>query len=232
MNLRSLIPRLSRSGQAVVIAPTAPPSAMSGHTMMKYCHALRCSTHRLMWSLCRIRTLSPCPRRPPCKRVMGIEPALSAWELDCHVSLTTAPQVSRRPRLSVGTRQVPLLTLPSGTQRARCQVRTNAFDRFCVREPCRSRLLSHLGNDLRRMVRTRPLVSVAVSGDRYSVGYSVAREHVVSDSRLRRQLAARSATCTDGERTRRLVHIWSADTQVLPSRQVATDATARCTPRR
>jgi hypothetical protein len=40
-------------------------------------------------------------------------------------------------------------------------------------------------SDLLRVVRTRPLVSVAVSGDRYSVGYSVAHGHVVSDSRLR-----------------------------------------------
>ena len=48
-------------------------------------------------------------------------------------------------------------------------------DRFCVRERYRPRLLSYLGNDLRRVVRTCPLVSVAVSGDRYSVGYSVAR---------------------------------------------------------
>jgi hypothetical protein len=51
-------------------------------------------------------------------RVMGIEPALSAWELDGHASRTGALQVSRHLRLSVRTRQVPLLTLPSGTQRA------------------------------------------------------------------------------------------------------------------
>jgi hypothetical protein len=44
---------------------------------------------------------------------------LSAWELDCHVSLTSGPQVRRHLRLSVGTRHVPLLTLRSGTQRAR-----------------------------------------------------------------------------------------------------------------
>jgi hypothetical protein len=50
------------------------------------------------------------------------EPALLAWELECHTSLATAPQVRRHLRLSVGTRQMPLLTLPSGTQRARCQV--------------------------------------------------------------------------------------------------------------
>ncbi len=34
-------------------------------------------------------------------------------------------------------------------------------------------MLSYLGNDLMRVVRTRQLVSVAVSGDRYSVCYSV-----------------------------------------------------------
>jgi hypothetical protein len=48
-------------------------------------------------------------------------------------------------------------------------------DVFLIRELCQPRLLSYLGNDLRRVVRTRPLVSVAVSGDRYPVGYSVAR---------------------------------------------------------
>jgi hypothetical protein len=34
-------------------------------------------------------------------------------------------------------------------------------------------MLSYLGNDELQVVRIRPLVSVAVSGDRYSVGYSV-----------------------------------------------------------
>jgi hypothetical protein len=51
--------------------------------------------------------------------VTGIEPALSAWELDCHASLTIAQQVTQHLRLSVGTPQVPLMTLPTGTQRAR-----------------------------------------------------------------------------------------------------------------
>lgn len=36
-------------------------------------------------------------------------------------------------------------------------------------------MLSRLGNDLREVVRMRPLVSVAVSGDRYSLSYSVTR---------------------------------------------------------
>lgn len=45
-------------------------------------------------------------------------------------------------------------------------------DCFLIRELRRLRMLSHLGDGLRRVVRTRPLVSVAVAGDRYSVGYS------------------------------------------------------------
>jgi pimeloyl-ACP methyl ester carboxylesterase len=44
---------------------------------------------------------------------------LSAWELDCHASVTKAPQVSRHYRLSVSDRHVPNLTLQSGTQPAR-----------------------------------------------------------------------------------------------------------------
>ena len=48
-------------------------------------------------------------------------------------------------------------------------------DLFRVRDLSQPRLLSYLGNDLRWAVRTRQLMSVAVSGDRYSVGYSVAR---------------------------------------------------------
>src|SRR5262249_49208481 len=48
---------------------------------------------------------------------------LSAWESDCHVSLTTAPQVRWHLGLSVGTRQVPLFPLLSGTQRARARGR-------------------------------------------------------------------------------------------------------------
>jgi hypothetical protein len=47
--------------------------------------------------------------------------ALSSRELDRHTSLTTAPQIRRHPRLSVATRQGPLLTLPSGTERARAR---------------------------------------------------------------------------------------------------------------
>ena len=54
--------------------------------------------------------------------VHGSLAELSAWELDCHASLTTTPQVSRRLWLSAGTRQVPFLTPLSGTQRTRCQV--------------------------------------------------------------------------------------------------------------
>jgi len=53
------------------------------------------------------------------ERVTGIEPALSAWELACHASVTGALQVSGHLRLSVSSRRVPALTPLSGTQRAR-----------------------------------------------------------------------------------------------------------------
>jgi hypothetical protein len=42
----------------------------------------------------------------------------SAWELVCQASLTGALQVNRHLRLSVSGRRVPVLTSPSGTQRA------------------------------------------------------------------------------------------------------------------
>ena len=44
-------------------------------------------------------------------------------------------------------------------------------DRFRVREFVGA-LLSYLGNDVPRVVRRRPLACIAVSGDRYSFGYS------------------------------------------------------------
>ena len=90
-------------------------------------------------------------------------------------SPTGALQVSRHLRLSVSGRRVPVLAPPSGAQRGRMPPRSVSADFFRVREGGRAHLLSYLGNDLWRVVRTRPLVSVAVSGDRYSVGYSVAR---------------------------------------------------------
>jgi hypothetical protein len=51
-------------------------------------------------------------------------------------------------------------------------------------------MLSYLGNDLLRAIRTRPLVSVAVSGDRYSVGYSAPRERVACGWRQRSRRSA------------------------------------------
>jgi hypothetical protein len=47
-------------------------------------------------------------------------------------------------------------------------------DRFRVRELRQAPMLLYLGTDMLRVVRTRPLVPVAVSGDRYSASYSVA----------------------------------------------------------
>jgi hypothetical protein len=69
----------------------------------------------------------------------------SAWELDCHVSLTTASQIRWHLRLTVDTRQVPLVTLPSGTQWARCQLGPGSTYRcVCgvslVRESARERV--------------------------------------------------------------------------------------------
>ena len=55
--------------------------------------------------------------------------ALSAWELDCHAVVARTSQVSDWFRLSVSNRQVPLLTLPSGTQRAR---RSSEADRWAT----------------------------------------------------------------------------------------------------
>jgi len=76
------------------------------------------------------------PRLPPpgiTLRSTDYSYRLSAWELDCHASLTTAPPVRRHLRLSVGTRQVPLLTLLSGTQHA-AESEPNALDLFLIRE--------------------------------------------------------------------------------------------------
>ena len=53
------------------------------------------------------------------ERVTGIEPALSAWELACHASLTSTLQVRRHLWLSASVRRVPVSTPLSGTQRAR-----------------------------------------------------------------------------------------------------------------
>src|SRR5690348_2060882 len=58
--------------------------------------------------------------------------------------------------------------------------RAGLKDRFRVRELCRPRLLSYLVCELRPIVRWRPRASVAVGGGRYSVGYSVAREHLMA----------------------------------------------------
>jgi hypothetical protein len=45
-------------------------------------------------------------------------------------------------------------------------------DHFCVRECYLPLMLSYLHPKLLEMVRTRPLVPVAVGRDRYSFGYS------------------------------------------------------------
>jgi hypothetical protein len=45
-------------------------------------------------------------------------------------------------------------------------------------------MLSSPGTDLRCLVRIRPLASVAVSGDPYSVSYSVAREYLLPGTNI------------------------------------------------
>ena len=101
----------------------------------------------------------------------GIEPALSAWELDCQASLTSAPQLRPHLKLSASVRQVLLLTLPSGTQRARTS-EVHDLDRFLIREVPDALMLSRLVDYLRLVIRVRPQVSVPVSGDRHSGSYS------------------------------------------------------------
>jgi hypothetical protein len=49
----------------------------------------------------------------------NVDVALSAWELDSQAVAARTSQVSGWFRLSLSNRQVPLLTLLSGTQRAR-----------------------------------------------------------------------------------------------------------------
>ena len=70
----------------------------------------------------------------------------------------------------------PLSRSPPATHVAWWGRSSGRLDSFLIREIFRLFLLSYLANELLRVVRLCPLVSVAVSGDRYSVGYSVVRE--------------------------------------------------------
>ena len=63
-------------------------------------------------------------------------------------------------------RECPLNLVASGPSVAR------SSDRFRVRELHLPLMLSYLRSELPHVVHTCPLVSAAVSGDRYSVGYS------------------------------------------------------------
>lgn len=58
--------------------------------------------------------------------------------------------------------------------RARTPAKTCLKDLFFIRKFLQSIVLSYLGTDLLQVVRPRPLASVAVNRDRYSVGYSAA----------------------------------------------------------
>ena len=81
----------------------------------------RQSARRLATAQCLQFRLGPIRGCQPVSRC-----AMSAWELPCHTSPTSLLRVNTLLRLSVGTRQMPLLTLPSGMQRA------TAADRFAL----------------------------------------------------------------------------------------------------
>jgi hypothetical protein len=49
----------------------------------------------------------------------GIEPALSAWELACHASMTSIIRINRSKLVHATDRQIPPLCVRSGTWRAR-----------------------------------------------------------------------------------------------------------------
>jgi hypothetical protein len=70
-----------------------------------------------------------------------------------------------------GYRLMSAVTALSG-HATRRQMGTNDLDRFRVREWCLLLMLSYLHLALLRLVRARPLVSVAVGRGRYSAGYS------------------------------------------------------------
>ncbi len=61
------------------------------------------------------------------ERVTGIEPALSAWELDCQASADLSVAGQPPCSLPLSTRWLPLLTLPSGTRRARAAFYDRSF---------------------------------------------------------------------------------------------------------
>ena len=80
-----------------------------------------------------------------------------------HANISVSVRGSRR---SVANREYPLNLVAPGPSIAR------SSDRFRVRECYLPLMLSYLRLELLYAVHARPLVSVALGRDRYSVGYS------------------------------------------------------------
>jgi hypothetical protein len=98
-------------------------------------------------------------------------------------------------------------------------------DRFRVRERYRPLLLSYLVPELRRIVCWRPRPSAAVCGDRYSVGYSVARlrsDHL--DANYRRVQPPRWGRSSRPPRTSSITSGRSAISATDPNRPLARSA--------
>jgi len=107
------------------------------------------------------------------ERVTGIEPALSAWELACHAVVDQ--HIAGQP-LCLLVRDYPPSTRSglygghaTGTPAAAFSSRSKVTVRTASVAACLT---------WGTIVRRRPLASTAVSGDGYSLGYSVARESV------------------------------------------------------
>ncbi len=102
-----------------------------------------------------------------------------AWELDCHASSASTLQVSRHLRLSVSGRRVTFW-LPCRARNGHGAPRSASADLFRVRECYLPLMLSHPRPEMPHEVHARPLVSIAVGRDRYSVGYSPSGSRPVS----------------------------------------------------
>src|SRR6266702_5588032 len=93
----------------------------SGHAQRVMSITLRPSGRH--WNLLGIEPVAVCSAVHPASLRANVngwdDRRLSAWELVCHAPLTTRLQVRGYFVLLVSDRCIPVLTLPSGTQRAR-----------------------------------------------------------------------------------------------------------------
>jgi hypothetical protein len=105
------------------------------------------------------------------ERVTGIEPALLAWELDCHASVTSPSQVSRHLRLFASTREIPFLA-PHWARNGHAS--DGQVSGFFVPTPSHHADRQRCSmSGLRATARQCLLVSVASARRCYSLRYSV-----------------------------------------------------------